>query len=77
MMFAPRRISYSLLKYITIVIAIICSIGLVLFYSGASLLSNNHKMGIVHIVMFEFKPEVAPKEIDTVSLTIRRRTAEQ
>jgi hypothetical protein len=30
---------------------------------------TNSKMGIIHIVMFEFKPEVTPEEISDVRTT--------
>jgi hypothetical protein len=67
-MFVQRRITQSFLRYIIIVFAAICSISLVLVWSGSSLLSNNHKMGIIHIVMFEFKSDATPDEVEIVSL---------
>jgi hypothetical protein len=70
----PRYISRSFPRSIIVVFAIICSLSLVLVWSGPGLSSNNHKMGIVHIVMFEFKSDAAPEEIDAVSLIIDGQT---
>lgn len=75
-MSVPRYISRSFPRSIVVVFAIICSISLVLVWSGSGLSSNNHKMSLVHIVMFEFKPDAAPQEVDAVSLLSGRQTME-
>jgi hypothetical protein len=48
--------------------AFLCVAAFFLSHSGLSLSFPNRKMGIVHIVLFEFKPEAKPEDVLDVSI---------
>lgn len=70
--FIPQSASKSIL----VVAAIICFIIVLSLQSGSELPPSNRKMGIVHIVLFEFKSDAEPDDIQDVSMIIYRQFRE-
>lgn len=73
-MLEPRcRVSQGFLRAFFTVLAIVCCANLVLVWSGSGLLpAANRPAGIVHVVMFEFKSDAAPEQVDAVSFLIQK-----
>lgn len=71
MMLPQQSIHGSPLRYILIVIVLICMAYLLPTWSSSNSSLNNRGMGIVHIVLFEFKSGAKPEDVQDVSMAIR------